>query len=171
MDAVDTINYPQFCQFCGWNELERNLEEFVFTCHRCGRIVYLHSKLAVCAVIIRNHQVLLVRTSGDTSWDLPGGFLLYGESPEDGLKRELEEELNAKIGIERLLTALVDIYGNNNEFTMNLFYRASLISDKIRVGAEIEDYKWFNLNKLPYIKYKSTYEALSDIERYESIVE
>jgi 8-oxo-dGTP diphosphatase len=162
---TNNINYPLFCQFCGSKELERNIKESAFKCHRCGRTSYLNSKPSVCAVIIRNNKVFLVRNIG-SSWDLPGGFLLYGESPEDGLKRELMEELNTKIEIERLLTALVDVYGNNGEFSLNLFYKVNLISDEVKTGAEIEEYKWFDINKLPPIAFESTIKVLSNIKRY-----
>lgn len=43
--------------------------------------------------IIHNdkNEVLLVKENSD-SWNLPGGGLNHGETPEEGLKRELYEE-------------------------------------------------------------------------------
>lgn len=162
-------SYPIYCQFCGSNQLERNVRESASKCLLCGRLVYMNSRPSVCAVIIRNNNVLLVRDSDlPELWDLPGGFLLYGESPADGLRRELKEELNAEIKVERLLTTLVDIYERQaefSEFSLNLFYEVTLISNKIKVGAEIKEYRWFNINNLPPIKYKSTAEVLSNIRR------
>jgi len=159
-------NYPLFCQFCGSNEIKENIEDFAFICLKCERIVYLHSKPAVCAVIIRDNKVLLVRTKDKSSWDFPGGFLRYGESPEDGLKRELIEELNAKIKVERLFEALVDVFGSYSDRNLNLFYKVELISDKIMASSEIEEFKWFDINKLPAIAYKSTLEIISNGKKY-----
>lgn len=155
-------NYPLYCQFCGSNQLERDTKETASKCLSCGRIVYLSSKPSVCAVIIRDNNVLLVCDSHLSQlWDLPGGFLLYGEPPEDGLRRELKEELEAEIEVGRLLTALVDVYEDQAEFSLNLFYEVILVSNEIKAGAEIKEYRWFDINNLPPIKYKSTAEVLS----------
>jgi len=159
-------NHPRFCQFCGSQDIKSDIEESGFKCNRCNRTVYLNSKPSACAAIIRDNHVLLVRAVGTQKWDLPGGFLLYGESPEDGIKRELMEELQVKVEVERLLIAIVDVYGTYNEYSLNLFYKVSLISDEIKPGAEIEEIKWFDINRLPHIKYKSTSKLLTNLSIY-----
>ena len=167
-------NYPKYCQFCGSSNLDRYKNESAFKCQQCHKIIYLNSKPSVCAVIVdNNNNVLLVSDSNSNfvSWDLPGGFLLYGESPEEGLKRELKEELNADIEIEQLLTALIDIYGKPPEFSLNLFYKANLISNEIVAGGEIKRFQWFNIQNLPHCKYKSTFKVLSNICNHDKIIE
>ena len=160
--------YPLYCQFCGSKNLNKLIYDSAFKCPLCNRITYLNSKPSVCAVIIRNQNVLLISESDliDKTWDLPGGFLLYGESPEDGLKRELREELNANIKVEQLLTVLIDVYGSLAEYTLNLFYKVILLSNEVQPSAEIKETKWFNIKNLPKCKYKSTYYVLSNINSY-----
>jgi 8-oxo-dGTP diphosphatase len=58
--------------------------------------------VVVAAVIERADRRVLIgqRRRGDTSplkWEFPGGKLRTGESPEDGLARELREELGATL--------------------------------------------------------------------------
>jgi len=165
MTGSDNKNYPLFCQFCGSKEVERNLKEISFTCRQCRRKVFLNSKPAVGAVIIHDHKVLLVRSHGRKSWDFPGGFLVYGESPEEGLKRELKEELAAEIKIEDLVEAKVDVYGKYNDFSLNLFYKVTLVSSEIRPTSEIEEYGWFDIDHCPAIAFKSTVEVLLTIKQ------
>ncbi|MDQ1351281.1 MAG: hypothetical protein QG657_1583 [Acidobacteriota bacterium] len=146
--------------------MERNLAEVSFTCRQCKRKVFLNSKPAVCAVIIKDNKVLLVRSHGRKSWDFPGGFLVYGEPPEEGLKRELKEELAAEIKIEGLVDAIVDVYGKYHDFSFNLFYKVSLVSSEIRPASEIAEYGWFDIDHYPAIAFKSTVDVLSVSDRY-----
>ncbi len=50
--------------------------------------------------LIKNNegQILLVKENSD-KWDLPGGGLDHDEEPEDGIKRELLEEIGVSSGI------------------------------------------------------------------------
>ncbi len=43
-------------------------------------------------------QILLVKENSD-KWDLPGGGLDHDEEPEDGIKRELLEEIGVSNGV------------------------------------------------------------------------
>lgn len=61
--------------------------------------------------IIRNDkgEVLVVKESGSDCWSFPGGGIDHGETELDGLRRELEEEIDAKgsftatpIGIDQM---------------------------------------------------------------------
>src|SRR5882672_3746758 len=158
---------PLFCQFCGHNELTPRIEESAFKCAACNRFTYLNSKPSACAIITRDEEVLLV-TDGHSSpptWDLPGGFLLHGEAPEDGLRRELREELCADVLVGHIVAAIVDTYANYTDFSLNLFYDVELISNALSPGPEIQAYGWFAINDLPSITHKSTLLILSDFER------
>ena len=52
--------------------------------------------------IIRDNEgrVLLVKESGSDCWSFPGGGIDHGESELDALRRELEEEIDAKGSFE-----------------------------------------------------------------------
>jgi 8-oxo-dGTP diphosphatase len=47
--------------------------------------------------------VLIKRKNPPLGFALPGGFVDYGESVEDALKREMKEEINLDVKIEKLL--------------------------------------------------------------------
>lgn len=61
----------------------------------------------VAAIICHEGTVLATqRAFGDMAggWEFPGGKVESGETPEEALIREIQEELDATIGIDSLLT-------------------------------------------------------------------
>ena len=48
-------------------------------------------------------RVLLVHPTYKEGWDLPGGYLMPGETPSSALRREILEELGAPLPFGRLL--------------------------------------------------------------------
>lgn len=49
-------------------------------------------------------RTLLCRLTYKAEWDLPGGVVEVGESPADGLVRELQEELGITVSVNGLIT-------------------------------------------------------------------
>lgn len=103
----------------------------------------------ICKRIFNGHEhVLLVRS--DTGlykdWILPGGFIQYGEGPEECLKRELHEELGVDaeilkyIGVSNLVLP--------SFYTLIVLLYSFKFSGEIRVRdhQEISDYRWFPID-------------------------
>ena len=157
---------PRYCPTCGSRRLVRQAPEDAYSCRDCHVVHFLNSKPAVCAIIVRDRSVLLVQGHDSAcGWDLPGGFLRLGENPEDGLARELREELTAEIAVIQLLSAKVDPYGTEGEFSLNLFYEATLLSEELVPANEIARCGWFSLLQLPPLEYRGTAWALEDFGR------
>lgn len=99
-------------------------------------------------VFTRPGEVLLVKATVGYykgNWSLPGGYLDYGESPEQCLLREVEEELGVKGSVTRLLRVESRVVDSGLQF-LSFLYEGQLGSDAFRFKAdEIEDARWFPL--------------------------
>jgi 8-oxo-dGTP pyrophosphatase MutT (NUDIX family) len=66
---------------------------------------FLPRKRAISQLLVRDHdgRVLLCRLTYKQDWDLPGGVVEVGESPQLAVTREVEEELALQLPAGRLL--------------------------------------------------------------------
>src|SRR5512135_3908924 len=89
----------RFCPGCGKRRIE-GFKKNGLRCKDCG-FLYFHNCASAAAAIIETEKgvVVTVRAEEPKSgfYDLPGGFVNYGESIEQALVREVREELNLEI--------------------------------------------------------------------------
>ena len=77
---------------------------------REGFIALLNAGLPTKRIIAQgllrdaDDRILLCRLTYKPEWDLPGGVVEVGESPADGLVRELQEELGITVSVNGLIT-------------------------------------------------------------------
>jgi len=102
----------RFCPKCGKNRIEEEKKKCM-RCTACG-FIYFHNCASAAAVIIDTGAgILLTLRAEDPQkgyYDLPGGFVDYGESLEQALLREVREELNLAIRELRYLASFPNMY-------------------------------------------------------------
>ena len=103
-------------------------------------------RLVAEAVFLRGGRILMERARRGFSkghWNLPGGFLEYGERPEEGARRECEEELGVPVRIDRPLGTYLSGFPGKPTFTIGFVYRGTLESTRFRLKSdEIERADW-----------------------------
>ncbi|HDR53808.1 MAG TPA: NUDIX hydrolase [archaeon] len=82
-------------------------------------------------------------------WTLPGGKLEPGETPEQGLMREMKEELGAEIKIKGLLAVNTNrvVFRGERGVGILLWYYASLDGEP-KASGDLEELKWVGRDKI-----------------------
>ena len=101
------------------------------------------------SLLIRDGQILLAKRSKGLSespdcWSIPGGGVVYGESVQEALIREIKEELNLDLidyKLWNVYSAMSDSYQ-----IIALYFVGSAVGDIILQEKEISEAKWFDIN-------------------------
>jgi 8-oxo-dGTP diphosphatase len=97
--------------------------------------------------------LFLKRASNDShpnTWEFPGGGLEFGESPMDGVAREIEEET----GINALFFYPFDVTSEVSEdglkHTIRIYYKCWILdpNQEVYLSGEHQDYKWVDMSKI-----------------------
>lgn len=113
-------------------------------------------------VIVHDGRVLLHKPVDDSYWALPGGRVALMEPSRDAAVREMQEELQIDVGIDRLLWVTENFFTYEREafHEIGLYYKASLSDtarEQIPLGKDVFHgkegdrdliYQWYPVDKL-----------------------
>ncbi len=90
---------------------------------------YAHNiEVAVRAIIVHKHKILLCRMISRNYYFFPGGHVEYKESLSRALKREIKEELGVNITRAKLIGMIENIYNERKDshHEINFVYQVTL---------------------------------------------
>lgn len=134
------------CPRCG-GPLEAGQAGHVLTCRRCGRQQFPRADPAVIMLVVDGDRALLGRQPGwpDGRYSTLAGFVDPGESLEDAVVREVDEEVG--IGVDE-----VTYFGNQPwPFPASLmvgFFARAVTAEICVDGEEISDARWFTREEM-----------------------
>ena len=110
--------------------------------------------IVTAAVITRDDRVLVTRRKKDShlggQWEFPGGKMEPGESPEESLVRELQEELGVEIEVAHILEVVFHRYPERD--VLLLFYSCELL-DGEPWPVDVEEVAWVSRPELPHLDW------------------
>ena len=111
----------------------------------CGFIHYDNPIPVVAAIVQRGDNVILVRQPNwPAKWfGLVTGFLERDETPEEGVLREVQEEL----GLEASIEELVGVYAFTMKNELLIAYHVR-VDGEPNLGEELAEYKLVPIDKL-----------------------
>lgn len=111
------------------------------------------------ALIIHNNKILTHRNINKDHYCIPGGRIEIGESSEETVKREIQEELGKKIKIEKYITTIENFfeYEGKKYHEIYFLYKAEFKNEEDKKidykmqnkeGKDYLQYHWLDLDKI-----------------------
>lgn len=109
------------------------------------------ARAVVAALILRGKEVLICQRKAGTAmglqWEFPGGKMEPGETPEQALRRELEEELGIEASVGPYIAEVLHNYRNGGSIHLR-FFAVHRFEGELQ-NRVFEDMRWAELRDLP----------------------
>ena len=122
----------------------------------------------VASIIHQNGKILATqRGYGDFKglWEFPGGKIEPGETTEEALRREIREELNIDISVEKHICTVEHDYPNFH-LTMNCYgcsiVQGELVLNEHQSARWLEESEWKSIEWLP-----ADIEVVKELQKYQ----
>lgn len=102
---------------------------------------------------------------GEGTWTMPGGKLEYGESFEEGAKREVREETGIQLNEAKVICVNNDKNEHAHFVTIGLFSDKFSGEAKVMEPDEIVEWQWFDLENLPTPIYFPSAKVIENYKR------
>ncbi len=114
------------------------------------RLILPLTKRTRCAIFYKNELLVVQPWLSNGKWGLPGGGIKFGESPIDGVIREVYEETNIKFDNKKCQNLGEFIYTSSGlRFKYQLFGVTLTKKPEVsRQVGEIIDIAWINIDKI-----------------------
>ncbi len=120
-------------------------------------------KIRAGVVLIKDHQILLARQNNKPFWVLPGGTQELGEGMEECAIREMKEETNLDVRIEKLLYLGDFIRGHSSSInrtrqSIDVIFLAHVSSTSgpliMETTENLNELGWFSLKEMASLEVK-----------------
>lgn len=108
-------------------------------------------RVSAYVLVQKEDQLLIIKNKREKLYDIIGGGIEFGETIEEALAREAQEEGGVVVTIGELLHANVGwFYHRNGNYyqTLQLFYAASAIEEAEPTDPDIEWCGWVDLSQI-----------------------
>lgn len=136
-------------------------------------------RVRVMGLIIENNKLLMINHSGlsesNIFWAPPGGGINFGEGLKQGLKREINEELNIDAEVGEMLCGNEFIQGELH--AMEFFFLIDNYRGKLKLGIDpelgqsqiLKEFKFMTLNEIKKLDKRSCHELFLNITSFDDL--
>ena len=110
-------------------------------------------RIRVAGILVKDGQILLVRHEKNSKsyWLIPGGGVDFGESVEEALVREFQEEVGLHIQVGKLVLVHDSVPADRHRQNLNLYFTVSTAQTELKVtpDAVLRDAAFHPLEEFP----------------------
>jgi len=146
----------KYCSFCGKELIFKTLfdgskEKY---CDNCDHVFFRTPSPCVIVMVTNANRVLLTRGIGwkHPHWALISGHIRSGENAEETALREIHEE----VGVEVTRLEFLRTYATMDHELLMIAFKAETKNASIKKSQELEDAKWFDLDRPLPMRPEST---------------
>jgi NAD+ diphosphatase len=155
MKAMHLLEWDKTARYCGGcgSRMTPAKETNARKCPSCGMMVFPRISPAVIVLVEKDGQILLARANRFPAkfYSVLAGFVEPGETLEDTIHREIEEEVGIKVRDIRYFGSQPWPFPDS----LMIGFTAKYVSGEIRIDeTEIAEAGWFSPEKLPAIPGK-----------------
>ncbi len=117
-----------------------------------------YPRLRVSAIIIEDERILLVRHEkyGRSYWVLPGGGMDFGETLEEATVRELKEETNLDITVDKLVFVDDILPRDLHRHVVDVYFTGNVVGGDLEVGddSHMHEVRFFPLDEFRDLQFE-----------------
>ena len=99
-----------------------------------------HSVSVAGIVVDDQDRVLVIQRRDNGQWEPPGGVLELGETPQEGVQREVFEETGVRVEVQNLS----GVYKNMTRNVVSLVFRCSPVDGHVQSTNESREVRWIS---------------------------
>ncbi|HVB60950.1 MAG TPA: NUDIX hydrolase [Ktedonobacteraceae bacterium] len=147
----------KYCPMCATPLVEQDIYHGLrLTCPDCGFINFLEPKVVAVIVIEDEDKILLGKRNIDPGmgrWSFVSGYVERGEKLEEAAIREVKEETNLDVRLERL----IGIYSERDNPHIVIAFAASITNNNtneiVAQPDEVSELAFFALDRIPTLAF------------------
>lgn len=131
--------------------------------------------IAVKALIVSNEKFLIIRRSSQArdnegAWELPGGRLEFGESPQNALIREVSEEVGLEVSDSRIISSWT-FMKNESTQVVGLTFICRVSAGEVTLSHEHDDFIWISKQEISKYLSKRVADNLYKIDLHSFLID